>query len=144
MSRSTKCLMVFIAVVMLTAGCASVALNLGPLADAHTFSCERVPGRTGEKNSPSWSVCDGEFWRDMYEVVNRDKRGTTGVLKKQRAPQVPLLQRDAKHVTLETEREGFEPSVRLPVHTISSRVPSAARTPLLNWVLGLCREGVSY
>ena|GEM_PF-596220 len=29
-----------------------------------------------------------------------------------------------------TEREGFEPSVQLPTHAISSRVPSAARTPL--------------
>ncbi len=36
-------------------------------------------------------------------------------------------QNDADH---KTEREGFEPSVQLPAHAISSRVPSAARTPL--------------
>ncbi len=29
-----------------------------------------------------------------------------------------------------TEREGFEPSVRLPAHRISSAAPSATRTPL--------------
>lgn len=29
-----------------------------------------------------------------------------------------------------TEREGFEPPVQLPVHRISSAIPSAARTPL--------------
>src|SRR5689334_9537860 len=29
------------------------------------------------------------------------------------------------------EREGFEPSVRLPVHMISSHAPSASRSPLL-------------
>ena len=29
-----------------------------------------------------------------------------------------------------TEREGFEPSVPFPVHTISSRAPSTARSPL--------------
>jgi hypothetical protein len=28
------------------------------------------------------------------------------------------------------EREGFEPSVRLPAHTLSKRAPSATRTPL--------------
>ncbi len=28
------------------------------------------------------------------------------------------------------EREGFEPSVQLPVHMISNHAPSAARTPL--------------
>ena len=35
-----------------------------------------------------------------------------------------------RNVTKPTEREGFEPSVQLPTHAISSRVPSAARTPL--------------
>ena len=30
----------------------------------------------------------------------------------------------------QTEREGFEPPVRLPAHRISSAIPSAARTPL--------------
>jgi hypothetical protein len=30
------------------------------------------------------------------------------------------------------EREGFEPSVRLPVHMISSHAPSATRSPLLS------------
>ena len=29
-----------------------------------------------------------------------------------------------------SEREGFEPSVRSPVHRISSAAPSATRTPL--------------
>ena len=29
------------------------------------------------------------------------------------------------------EREGFEPSVRLPLHTLSKRAPSTTRTPLL-------------
>ena len=28
------------------------------------------------------------------------------------------------------EREGFEPSVRLPLHTLSKRAPSTTRTPL--------------
>ena len=28
------------------------------------------------------------------------------------------------------EREGFEPSVELPLHTLSRRAPSATRTPL--------------
>ena len=37
---------------------------------------------------------------------------------------------EAHPLHMEAEREGFEPSVQLPVHTISSRVPSAARTPL--------------
>ena len=31
-----------------------------------------------------------------------------------------------------SEREGFEPSVRFPVHRISSAAPSATRTPLLS------------
>ena len=30
----------------------------------------------------------------------------------------------------DAEREGFEPSVRLPAHTLSKRAPSATRTPL--------------
>lgn len=29
-----------------------------------------------------------------------------------------------------TERQGFEPWVRLPVHTLSRRAPSTARAPL--------------
>ncbi len=33
------------------------------------------------------------------------------------------------------EREGFEPSVQLPVHMISSHAPSAARSPLQVWCL---------
>ena len=35
------------------------------------------------------------------------------------------------------EREGFEPSVESPLHTISSRAPSATRTPLQTFSLGL-------
>lgn len=31
------------------------------------------------------------------------------------------------------EREGFEPSKELPLYAISSRVPSATRTPLREW-----------
>ncbi len=30
------------------------------------------------------------------------------------------------------EREGFEPSVRLPAHVISNHAPSATRSPLRN------------
>ncbi len=30
------------------------------------------------------------------------------------------------------EREGFEPSVRLPAHVISNHAPSATRSPLLS------------
>ena len=36
------------------------------------------------------------------------------------------------------EREGFEPSVRLHVHTLSRRAPSTARTPLL-YMMGILR-----
>ena len=40
--------------------------------------------------------------------------------------------RGARHETIvwTTEREGFEPSVQLPAHRISSAAPSATRTPL--------------
>ena len=37
--------------------------------------------------------------------------------------------------SLSAEREGFEPSVQLPVHMISSHAPSAARSPLQVWCL---------
>ena len=33
------------------------------------------------------------------------------------------------------EREGFEPSVRVNVHTLSRRAPSATRSPFLNIIL---------
>ncbi len=36
-----------------------------------------------------------------------------------------------------TEREGFEPSVQLPAHRISSAAPSATRTPLQNSMIPL-------
>jgi hypothetical protein len=38
------------------------------------------------------------------------------------------------------ERAGFEPAVRLPLHTLSKRAPSTARTPLrISGVLIVCR-----
>ena len=37
----------------------------------------------------------------------------------------------ASGVVSMAEREGFEPSVRVSVHTLSRRAPSTARTPLL-------------
>lgn len=43
---------------------------------------------------------------------------------------LPALRFWAARGRPKSEREGFEPSVRLPVHRISSAVPSAARTPL--------------
>ena len=38
------------------------------------------------------------------------------------------------------ERAGFEPAVRLPLHTLSKRAPSTARTPLrISGLLIVCR-----
>jgi hypothetical protein len=37
----------------------------------------------------------------------------------------------AKASVDEAEREGFEPSIRFPVYTLSRRAPSTTRTPLL-------------
>ena|GEM_PF-6972273 len=37
------------------------------------------------------------------------------------------------------EREGFEPSIELPLYTLSRRAPSTTRTPLQNW----CSAGKS-
>ena len=39
------------------------------------------------------------------------------------------------------EREGFEPSIRLPVYTLSRRAPSTTRPPLRwsKWLYGVCR-----
>ena len=34
----------------------------------------------------------------------------------------------------DAEREGFEPSIRFPVYTLSRRAPSTTRTPLLGLV----------
>jgi hypothetical protein len=42
----------------------------------------------------------------------------------------PLNVERAKRSETVAEREGFEPSVRLPVHMISSHAPSATRSPL--------------
>ena len=36
------------------------------------------------------------------------------------------------------ERVGFEPTVELPLHTISSRAPSATRSPLLETTTSNC------
>src|SRR6185369_10421118 len=36
----------------------------------------------------------------------------------------------AKRCRISAEREGFEPSVRLPAHMISNHAPSATRSPL--------------
>ena len=44
------------------------------------------------------------------------------------SPSATLGRRQRAHVV--AEREGFEPSVRLPVHLISSQAPSATRSPL--------------
>jgi hypothetical protein len=42
----------------------------------------------------------------------------------------PAYFRRRGHCLRYAEREGFEPSVRLPAHTLSKRAPSATRTPL--------------
>jgi hypothetical protein len=40
-----------------------------------------------------------------------------------------------RRVGASAEREGFEPSVRLPVHLISSQAPSTTRSPLQMYIL---------
>ena len=73
-----------------------------------------------------------------------------------RAPLAPHLARPSRMDAVETnrpasrtpsegrvrlaEREGFEPSVRLPVHTLSKRAPSATRTSL-QWTAGVPVSG---
>jgi hypothetical protein len=47
----------------------------------------------------------------------------------------PIVSQVVKYMKIKgvAEREGFEPSVRLPLHTLSKRAPSATRTPLQLW-----------
>ncbi len=54
----------------------------------------------------------------------------------QTSPPVPLLGgvrggSGRVGLLLKTEREGFEPSLKLPLNSISSAAPSTARPPLL-------------
>ena len=42
-----------------------------------------------------------------------------------------LLKNSLKISFLMAEREGFEPSIRFPVYTLSKRAPSTTRPPLL-------------
>ncbi len=61
-----------------------------------------------------------------------DKTGTRALKKESRDPQILDSKAVANRGSLEAERKGFEPLVRLPAHGISSAAPSAARSPLQN------------
>ena len=70
------------------------------------------------------------------EASQRDRRSLSYGSRNHHAERIFDFPRKKKvfDVTDETEREGFEPSVRVTVHSISSAAPSAARSPL-QWIL---------
>ncbi len=84
----------------------------------------------------SFSVKDGqqaaktESSDSLGGVPQGAQRGTQGPQTATPQPQTPANTVDATGGSNETERGGFEPPKRLPVYAISSRVPSASRTPL--------------
>src|SRR6478672_6445316 len=45
----------------------------------------------------------------------------------------PLAAEDRQPISQLAEREGFEPSVEFPLHTLSKRAPSTTRTSLRIW-----------
>ena len=49
-----------------------------------------------------------------------------------------LLKNSLKISFLMAEREGFEPSIRFPVYTLSKRAPSTTRPPLLLILIVSC------
>lgn len=76
-----------------------------------------LPPSATRSQWPAITICTGggsvEEIGDNSASARGDKSGTTATLKNERAPQVAVEQHVAGHGSFVTEREGFEPSLRI-------------------------------
>jgi hypothetical protein len=71
----------------------------------------------------------------MMVVYHIKVRGNCGIRIQRLLAKVFVVMSKAS-CSLLAERMGFEPTVRLPAHTLSKRAPSTTRTPLLKGASG--------
>jgi integrase len=65
------------------------------------------------------------------DALKKGNSRAIGESTNEKTPQTPDIAELVACLNSQPERGGFEPPVRLPVHTLSKRAPSATRSPLL-------------